>query len=47
LGQQLLANTPLGRFGQPRDIAPAVVFLASDAAHSVTGESIRVSGGLN
>jgi len=47
LGQQLLANTPLGRFGQPRDIAPAVVFLASEAAHSVTGESIRVSGGLN
>jgi 3-oxoacyl-[acyl-carrier protein] reductase len=47
LGQQLLTNTPLGRFGQPRDIAPAVVFLASDAAHWVTGESIRVSGGLN
>ena len=45
-GQQLLTNTPLGRFGQPRDIAPAVVFLASDAAHWVTGESIRVSGGL-
>ena len=45
-GQQLLTDTPLGRFGQPRDIAPAVVFLASDAAHWVTGESIRVSGGL-
>jgi len=46
-GQRLLSDTPLGRFGQPRDIAPAVVFLASDAAHWVTGESIRVSGGLN
>ena len=27
-GQRLLSDTPLGRFGQPRDIAPAVVFLA-------------------
>ena len=46
LGQRLLSDTPLGRFGQPRDIAPAVVFLASDAANWVTGETIRVSGGL-
>jgi len=45
-GQRLLSDTPLGRFGQPRDIAPAVVFLASDAANWVTGETIRVSGGL-
>jgi len=45
-GQQLLSDTPLGRFGRPADIAPAVVFLASDAARWVTGESIRVSGGL-
>jgi 3-oxoacyl-[acyl-carrier protein] reductase len=46
LGQRLLSDTPLGRFGQPHDIAPAVVFLASDAANWVTGETIRVSGGL-
>jgi len=46
VGQRLLSDTPLGRFGQPRDIAPAVVFLASDAANWVTGETIRVSGGL-
>ena len=46
IGQRLLSDTPLGRFGQPRDIAPAVVFLASDAANWVTGETIRVSGGL-
>ena len=45
-GQRLLSDTPLGRFGQPRDIAPAVVFLASDAANWVIGETIRVSGGL-
>ncbi|HEX4145722.1 MAG TPA: glucose 1-dehydrogenase [Pirellulales bacterium] len=42
----MVANTPLGRIGQPDDIAPAVVFLASDDARWVTGESIRVSGGL-
>jgi 3-oxoacyl-[acyl-carrier protein] reductase len=44
---QMVANTPLGRIGQPGDIAPAVVFLASDESTWITGESIRVSGGLN
>ncbi len=44
---QMVANTPLGRMGQPRDIAPAVVFLASDESAWITGETIRVSGGLN
>lgn len=39
-------QTPLGRFGQPADIAPVVVFLASDDARWVTGETIVVSGGL-
>jgi 3-oxoacyl-[acyl-carrier protein] reductase len=46
LGQKLLAGTPLGRFGEPEDIAPLAVFLASDDAHWVTGESIRASGGV-
>jgi 3-oxoacyl-[acyl-carrier protein] reductase len=46
LGNKLLSDTPLGRFGQPRDIAPVVVFLASDAASWVTGATILVSGGL-
>jgi 3-oxoacyl-[acyl-carrier protein] reductase len=44
---QLLANTPLGRMGQPGDIAPAVVFLTSEESAWITGETIRVSGGLN
>jgi 3-oxoacyl-[acyl-carrier protein] reductase len=45
MGKQLVAGTPLGRVGQPADIAPAAVFLASDAGAWITGESIRVSGG--
>ncbi len=44
---QTVAQTPLGRIGQPADIAPAAVFLASDEARWVTGETIAVSGGLN
>lgn len=45
-GQSLIAGTPLGRFGEPEDIAPLAVFLASADAHWVTGESIRASGGV-
>lgn len=45
-GQSLIAGTPLGRFGEPEDIAPLAVFLAGEAAHWVTGESIRASGGV-
>lgn len=43
---QTLADTPLGRMGQPQDITPAVVFLASDEAAWITGETLFVSGGL-
>lgn len=39
------AQTPLGRIGQPRGVAPAVVFLASDEAAWVTGETLHVPGG--
>jgi 3-oxoacyl-[acyl-carrier protein] reductase len=46
LGEKILAGTPLGRFGEPEDIAPLAVFLASQDAHWVTGESIRASGGV-
>jgi 3-oxoacyl-[acyl-carrier protein] reductase len=45
-GEKLIAGTPLGRFGEPEDIAPVAVFLASDDAHWVTGESLRASGGV-
>jgi 3-oxoacyl-[acyl-carrier protein] reductase len=40
-----VAETPLGRAGQPEDIAPPVSFLASDDARWITGETIFVSGG--
>jgi len=44
--KQIIAQTPLGRMGQPRDIAPAAVFLASSDAAWITGETLRVAGGL-
>jgi 3-oxoacyl-[acyl-carrier protein] reductase len=40
------AQTPLGRIGQTDDIAPAAVFLASSDARYITGETIRIAGGL-
>jgi 3-oxoacyl-[acyl-carrier protein] reductase len=40
------AQTPLGRIGQPQDIAPAVVFLASSDAAWITGETLFISGGF-
>ncbi len=40
------ARTPLGRMGQPRDIANAYLFLASDDASFITGEVLRVDGGI-
>jgi NAD(P)-dependent dehydrogenase (short-subunit alcohol dehydrogenase family) len=43
--QQFTRMVPLGRYGQPEDVAGAVVFLASDLAGYVTGESLVVDGG--
>jgi len=43
---QMLAQTPLGRIGQPQDIAPAAVFLASAGSAWITGESFYISGGM-
>lgn len=45
LRQKVETQTPLGRIGQPEDIAPAVVFLASDEASWITGETLTISGG--
>ena len=42
----MLANTPLGRLGEPEDIASAVRFLCSDEAAFITGEVLLVDGGL-
>ena len=40
------AQTPLGRIGQTEDIGPAAVFLASDDSSWITGETLRIAGGL-
>jgi 3-oxoacyl-[acyl-carrier protein] reductase len=42
----LLARIPLGRLGQPQDIAAAVAYLASPAAGYVTGAVLHVNGGM-
>ena len=43
---QLKASIPLGRSGQPEDVANCALFLASDDARHITGETIDVNGGL-
>ncbi len=42
----MAAQTPLGRTGQPDDIAPAVVFFASEDSKWITGETLYISGGF-
>ena len=44
--EAMLANTPLGRLGEPEDVAGAVRFLCSDEASFITGEVLLVDGGL-
>ncbi len=44
---QVVSQTPLGRIGQPQDIAPAVVFLASSDSSWMTGETFYVTGGIH
>jgi 3-oxoacyl-[acyl-carrier protein] reductase len=46
LKEAMLANTPLGRFGAPQDVAGAVRFLCSDEASFITGDVLLVDGGL-
>jgi 3-oxoacyl-[acyl-carrier protein] reductase len=47
LEKQMVARTPLGRLGQPDDIAAVAVFLASPASGWMTGETIAVGGGFS
>lgn len=44
--EALMRNIPLGRLGQPQDIASAVVFLASPGAAYITGSTLHVNGGM-
>ncbi len=46
-GKQIVARTPLGRLGQPDDIASVAVFLASTSSGWMTGETIAVGGGFS
>ena len=45
LAPRYLSTIPLGRFGEPRDIANAVLFLASDEASYITGHMLVLDGG--
>lgn len=46
LQKKIVEQTPLGRVGTPQEVAAAVVFLASDEAAYVTGQVVRVNGGM-
>ncbi|MFO7545176.1 MAG: SDR family oxidoreductase [Trueperaceae bacterium] len=46
-GRQIIANTPMGRFGEPDDLIGTLLWLASDASRFVTGTVIPVDGGYS
>ena len=43
---EMLKMIPLAQFGEPKDIANTVVFLASDDSRYITGQTIHVNGGM-
>jgi 3-oxoacyl-[acyl-carrier protein] reductase len=45
MGKTMVASTPLGRIGQPDDIARIAIFLASDDSAWLTGQRLTASGG--
>jgi 3-oxoacyl-[acyl-carrier protein] reductase len=45
--QGIIDQTPLGRIGRPEEVAAAVVFLASEEASYITGQVVRVNGGMH
>jgi NAD(P)-dependent dehydrogenase (short-subunit alcohol dehydrogenase family) len=45
-GEELILRTPMGRFGDAREVAGTAIFLASEAASFITGEVIAVDGGF-
>ena len=46
MGKSMAEQVPLGRFGQPHEIAAAALFFASDDSSFVTGADLQVDGGL-
>lgn len=46
MAKKLIEGIPLGRMGEPEDVAPTAVFLASDAAGYITGQTLLVDGGM-
>lgn len=44
--EAFIAKIPLGRFGEPKEVAEAVAFLLSDHASYITGETLKVNGGM-
>lgn len=44
--KKLLSEVPIGRLGAPKEIADAVIFLASSGANYITGETLHVNGGM-